>query len=366
LNKTSTKSDDRILRRFLMQYKELFGIKDVDKELVLSRITNINRGAMVTFGQRYMGLDVIGGQVSARINKGVVMTVSNHFLSDLTLPAAPAIGLDQAVAYAQGAVKSSRVPDKSRIVVLAWEDKAHLAYQIDFPFAGGQEPSQYRVYIDGLSGGVILVDNRVMSEGPGIGTGVGVDGQSKSFPIYETAGGTFLMTNVPDSAHKALLVRTFTANNTQIVPGTLMEDSDNIWTDAAAVDAHFYGNIVHDFYNALYNDTWYQGSGFKGSDGLISSVHYDVALDNAFWFQGQMSYGDGDVIFRPLSGALDVVKQVGSSDARRIVYVSCNPATLARDSQELVHIHGYVLQAAGVMDMFPHTRHVESIALFQH
>ncbi|MEO8332120.1 MAG: 23S rRNA (uracil(1939)-C(5))-methyltransferase RlmD [Gallionella sp.] len=68
----------------------------------------------------------------------------------------------------------------------------------------------------------------------------------------------------------------------------------------------------------------------------------------------------------PRDGALELVKSLGGAHApRRIVYVSCNPATLARDAQVLVQIHGYTLKAAGVMNMFPHTSHVESIALFE-
>jgi 23S rRNA (uracil1939-C5)-methyltransferase len=66
----------------------------------------------------------------------------------------------------------------------------------------------------------------------------------------------------------------------------------------------------------------------------------------------------------PRAGAETVVRQFKRTGAQRIVYVSCNPATLARDAGELVHGQGYHLAAAGIMDMFPHTAHVETIALF--
>lgn len=66
----------------------------------------------------------------------------------------------------------------------------------------------------------------------------------------------------------------------------------------------------------------------------------------------------------PRSGAKEVIEHFGKLGAKRIVYVSCHPGTLARDAGELVHTHGYRLEGAGVMDMFPHTAHVESIAVF--
>jgi 23S rRNA (uracil1939-C5)-methyltransferase len=66
----------------------------------------------------------------------------------------------------------------------------------------------------------------------------------------------------------------------------------------------------------------------------------------------------------PRTGAEPVVRQAKRIGAERLVYVSCNPATLARDAGELVHGQGYHLAAAGVIDMFPHTGHVETVALF--
>jgi 23S rRNA (uracil1939-C5)-methyltransferase len=66
----------------------------------------------------------------------------------------------------------------------------------------------------------------------------------------------------------------------------------------------------------------------------------------------------------PRDGAMEVIKRLPAPGAERIVYVSCYPATLARDAQHLVRVHGYRFAAAGVSDMFPHTSHVESMALF--
>jgi 23S rRNA (uracil1939-C5)-methyltransferase len=67
----------------------------------------------------------------------------------------------------------------------------------------------------------------------------------------------------------------------------------------------------------------------------------------------------------PREGAVEIARSLPASWPSRIVYVSCDPATLARDAGVLAHVQGFRLAAAGVVNMFPHTAHVESIALFE-
>ena len=73
---------------------------------------------------------------------------------------------------------------------------------------------------------------------------------------------------------------------------------------------------------------------------------------------------DAILLDPPRDGAFEVVRQIGELGARRLVYVSCNPATLARDTAELVR-QGFRLKRAGILDMFPQTAHVEAMALFE-
>jgi 23S rRNA (uracil1939-C5)-methyltransferase len=79
------------------------------------------------------------------------------------------------------------------------------------------------------------------------------------------------------------------------------------------------------------------------------------------------SYGPFEKILLdpPREGAVEVIKSFPGEWPRRIVYVSCDPATLARDAGILVKVKNFRLAAAGVINMFPHTAHVESMALFE-
>ncbi|KXS33811.1 MAG: 23S rRNA (uracil(1939)-C(5))-methyltransferase RlmD [Candidatus Gallionella acididurans] len=146
------------------------------------------------------------------------------------------------------------------------------------------------------------------------------------------------------------------------------------------------GERIADFFCGLGNFTLpiarsgAQVLGIEGSETLVARARQNAELNglagnakfaamNLFAITAETFFSLGRfdklLIDPPRDGAIELVKSLGGEFApRRIVYVSCNPGTLARDAAELVQ-RGYVLKSAGVMNMFPHTSHVESIAVFE-
>jgi 23S rRNA (uracil1939-C5)-methyltransferase len=102
-------------------------------------------------------------------------------------------------------------------------------------------------------------------------------------------------------------------------------------------------------------------------NGLSETTDFHIANLFEVTEASMASYGRFDkmLLDPPRDGAVAVVKALGDSAPSRIVYISCNPATLARDAAVLVHVKSYNLKAAGVINMFPHTSHIESITLFE-
>lgn len=152
------------------------------------------------------------------------------------------------------------------------------------------------------------------------------------------------------------------------------------------------GERIADFFCGLGNFTLpiarsgAQVYGVEGSQALVKRAienaslnavsNVDFAESDLFdmtpeLLQG-LGYFDKWLIDPPRDGAIALIKALPDPDAadahmapKRIVYVSCSPSTLARDAAILTQVKGYQLIAAGVMNMFPHTAHVESIACFE-
>jgi 23S rRNA (uracil1939-C5)-methyltransferase len=114
---------------------------------------------------------------------------------------------------------------------------------------------------------------------------------------------------------------------------------------AAAVRRGRHNAMLAALANARFVEADLAGAGVEGA---WTREHFDLVL-----------------LDPPRTGAAELLPALGRIAARRIVYVSCHPGTLARDAGLLVREHGYHLVSAGIMDMFPHTSHVESMALFE-
>ena len=119
--------------------------------------------------------------------------------------------------------------------------------------------------------------------------------------------------------------------------------------------------------------------GVECDAGLVARARENAqrnGLDNAEFFAADLTQDqrsapwmaqgfDKLLLDPPRSGAIDVLQQLPLEQFKRIVYVSCHPGSLARDAGYLVNERGFTLVSAGAMDMFPHTAHVESIAVFE-
>jgi 23S rRNA (uracil1939-C5)-methyltransferase len=119
--------------------------------------------------------------------------------------------------------------------------------------------------------------------------------------------------------------------------------------------------------------------GIEGDGALVERAGRNAlrnGVDNASFHAADLNEDPGSaswlkkpytkvLVDPPRSGAEFILPHIAASDADRVVYVSCHPASLARDAGILVRQFGFRLAGAGVMDMFPHTGHVESIALFE-
>ncbi len=120
-------------------------------------------------------------------------------------------------------------------------------------------------------------------------------------------------------------------------------------------------------------------TGVEGDQAMVQRASMNAAhnhIDNVAFFAANLSENCQHaswfkpqyaklLLDPPRCGALEILQQLQTLKIPRIVYVSCDPATLARDTEYLTQTLRYQLKKVGIMDMFPHTKHVETIALFE-
>lgn len=223
--------------------------------------------------QRLRGLPVVGGElvVHADAKTGAVHLVNGNFAPDRGLPRSPAIEAGEAMesALREGDFASWEILEKPSLTyVIGPDDATYLAWAALVRYKGEEGVEVDRVFADATNGSLVTRHPQI---------------------------------------HRIKDRRTYTANNSSNLPGTLLITEGGSSADTIAQTAHNYAGTTYDYYWNRHGRDSLNGAGMT----LISSVHYVDPIsgtNNAFWTGSQMAYGDGDgVTYGPFGNGLDVV-----------------------------------------------------------
>ncbi|MCB1032560.1 MAG: M4 family metallopeptidase [Acidobacteria bacterium] len=261
LSSAQTLMQDLVIERF---------DADGSEELVPTKVRRDQLGKVhVRFEQMIDGLEVVGAGMILHSDAatGQVYAVNGNFVSAKRAPGLSAmVPMNLQHRLETGGIKGEVLEGPDAVYLLSQErDRAILTW---------------RVRIKDTSEGVY----------------------SNDYLFFDAANGKLVDRHA--TVHTAKSWRTYTANNGTSLPGSLLCTGAQSCGDSVAQNAHNFASTTYDYYSTKFGRDSLNGSGLA----LVSTVHFDVAYNNAFWDGTQMVYGDGDgTTFAPLSGSLDVV-----------------------------------------------------------
>lgn len=271
---------DALATRFLGKYGGMFGVSNPSEQLKLVNTETDDLGMQhFKYQQQHKGLPVFGNEVIVHGRDDAITTVGGRLVPNIE--AGTEARLDTKTAYeaARDALLGSPAVKEldggfkpelgaNTLGVYAPDgNEPRLAYELDVRNAEGA--GTYRYYVDAENGSVL--DNWSL--------------------LHDIAG--------------PAKIETYDGKSTLTRPGTLVRSGDQAPTaDAVANAAHDGARTVYDYFLGTHNRDSLDNRGMK----LVSTVHHDKNLNNAFWDGRQMSYGDGDgKTFIPLAMGLDVI-----------------------------------------------------------
>ncbi len=311
-------SPENAAKEFLSENKVLFNLTSPGEELSLlkSEVDNIGM-THVRLQQYYYNKRIVGCQLIVHFDKdGAVNSVNGRYIPTPSILINPQISVARSELIASQICKGVQATS-AELVIYINDYQPILAYEVHLPTSIA--PKQI-VFVDAQNGNILYKDTGLRYDGPEVGSGVGLDGNSKPLNMYLSGGKYYLidatkpMFVAPVDSLFGVVATWDAKNNTdQNNPyGTaeLVTDpsNDNNFNDnetlKAAVDAHYYTSKVYDYYLSKFGRNSWDNNG--GS--LTNVVHYLTKFNNAFWNGALMTYGDGDSVqFSNLAGAYDVI-----------------------------------------------------------
>ncbi len=322
--------------KFLDTYKALFGIKSVALELKASAPEKDATGdTFVRFTQLISGVEVYGSLVNVHFDKdGTIVSVNGRVLQDKRIANLGSLRVTQSSAV--GIAKKQFTYEKLRDdlqptekVIITKDGKNYIVYRVNIAF---EQPTigNYNVNVESTSGKIVSTENKIRYDNAATGTGIGVGGAVKDLALTysdnidgngnagygmldETNPATeaiityeYLFYN-PPGVEESVLEDDDTADEDEDFMAYLVTDASNHFTseqDKASVSAHYFADVVLDFYKNMFNRKSLDDEGMP----IISATHYGMNYNNAFWSGYVMFYGDGNgTDYTYFSGDLDLV-----------------------------------------------------------
>jgi thermolysin len=288
------------------------GLEKVDEFKVEKVEVDKLKMAHTKFRQTVAGVPVWEGEAIVHLKSdGELSTITDELKESITINTSPNFSAEDAIDIAKRMYRGSKFlteAPKAELWVYRGTERDHLAYRIEMPRLDGTENTEIPVYfIDAQTGEKVFEYNNLQ-------TGSGSSLYSGTVTIdTSSSGGTYYM---EDLTRK---MGTFNMNNTgNTTTGTGGTQSrytgtDDVWSatnERAGVDAHYGASKTFDYFKNVHGRNGINGSGgpgttaaaANGSVSLITSrVHFGSNYNNAFWYNNQMTYGDGNgTSFSPL------------------------------------------------------------------
>lgn len=290
--------------------RDLFELETAKDELRLMEHIADEYGQMYKFQQVYKGVPVYGHQIILHSNRQQeANSVNGYYDPEVKIKkvnTAPTLTANEALSVAIEAVGMTEADtfeeQTAELNVFPAKDGSHhLGYVVSLASESGTTPLWEEIIVDAHDGQVIKQYSKIHFAAT-TGTGTGVLGQTRTLKTYQNDSTSVY--ELRDTTKPMTTTGTWKGQIKTQINTAIATDSDNIWSDPNAVDAHYYSGIVYDYYKKLGRDSYNN----QGSD-MFSMVRVpNTDPCNAYYTLGKVTYGDGNgTTCKAQSGALDIV-----------------------------------------------------------
>jgi len=319
---------------FIDMNKEVFKLNKPSEELVLvEEIEDELSKKHIKFSQQYKGIPIWGNEITLHTNTG-----GNIYLINARYSQTPTrLDVDSKTITNNKAIEITKrhILKSKKIVEIdkqfkkifkyssptskkyIWLDENQIEYLVWFVQVRPNLIDNLYYFVDANSGKILQHYNATAYDGPATASAIDLNDISRDLNVYEMSGQYYMIdgskdmwlanqTNIIDDPKGAILTidvrQKDLTNDAKLFHVT---SNNNSWNDRTSVSAHYNGGITYEYYKNVHNRNAIDG---KGST-ILSIVHATdegTSMDNAYWNGAMMIYGDGNVAFKPLAGALDV------------------------------------------------------------